>query len=313
MKSQKFGIEIEMTGITRQKASKIIAEYYDSHNYTGSYAIDNKGREWKLVYDGSILKQIKNNGRRIRTDDSSYSVELVSPICKYDDIEDIQEIVRKLRKSGALVNSSTGIHIHINAEPYNAKTLKNLINIVRSKEDILYKALNVGYSRETNFCKKVNEKFIQDINKKKPKNKEELKMLWYEGNDGSYRRYHHSRYRGLNLHSLFEKGTVEFRLFNGSLHAGKIKSYIQLCLAISNQALTQKSARFTRTVSTNEKYTFRTWLLRLGMIGKEFKTARLHLLKNLEGNIAWKNPEDAIRQREVIQEDNDIGMSMNSM
>ncbi len=85
------------------------------------------------------------------------------------------------------------------------------------------------------------------------------------------------RYKGLNLHSVFYKGTLEFRIFNSTLHAGEIKSYIQLCLAISNQALEQKSARFRKTTSTNEKYTFRTWLLRLGFIGDEFKTARLHL------------------------------------
>ena len=83
-----------------------------------------------------------------------------------------------------------------------------------------------------------------------------------------------------------------------TLHAGEVKSYIQLCLAISHQALVQQRAMRTRTHSENEKYTFRTWLLRLGLIGDEFKTARQHLLKNLDGNIAWKDPAQAIRQRE---------------
>ena len=36
------------------------------------------------------------------------------------------------------------------------------------------------------------------------------------------------------------------------------------------------------------------------MIGEEFKTARLHLLKNLEGNIAWKDPAQAVQQRERL-------------
>ena len=94
------------------------------------------------------------------------------------------------------------------------------------------------------------------------------------------------------------KGTIEFRMFNSTLHAGEVKSYIQLCLAISHQALIQQRAMRTKTQSENEKYTFRTWLLRLGLIGDEFKTARQHLLKNLDGNIAWKDPAQAIRQRE---------------
>ncbi len=111
----------------------------------------------------------------------------------------------------------------------------------------------------------------------------ELERLWYNGESNRYIHYDTSRYHGLNLHSVFSKGTIEFRLFNSTLHAGEVKAYIQLCLAISHQALVQKSASRCQTHSDNEKYTFRTWLLRLGMIGDEFKTARQHLLKHLEG------------------------------
>lgn len=39
----------------------------------------------------------------------------------------------------------------------------------------------------------------------------------------------------------------------------------------------------------NEKYAFRCFLLRLGLIGQEFKNSRKILMKNLEGNAAWKN------------------------
>jgi len=105
----------------------------------------------------------------------------------------------------------------------------------------------------------------------------------------------------LNLHSVFQKGTIEFRAFNGSLHAGKLKAYIQFCMAITAQAHNQRSASPIKTVSENEKYTFRVWLLRLGMIGDEFKTARKHLLDNLEGNIAWKSPEQAEAQKERLR------------
>ena len=75
-------------------------------------------------------------------------------------------------------------------------------------------------------------------------------------------------------------------MFNSTLHAGKVKTYIQFSLAIANQALTQRNARAAPTRTTNDRYTFRTWLLRLGMIGPEFETARFHLLSHLEGNIA---------------------------
>ena len=40
--------------------------------------------------------------------------------------------------------------------------------------------------------------------------------------------------------------------------------------------------------------------MRLGLIGDEFKTARHHLLKNLDGNIAWKDPSQAEKQKERL-------------
>lgn len=140
------------------------------------------------------------------------------------------------------------------------------------------------------------------MNKRPPLTMEQIKDMWYDGEDGSWRHYDDTRYHGLNLHSVFSKGTIEFRLFNSTLHAGKVKAYVQLSLAISHQALIQKRAMRNKTHSSNEKYTFRTWLLRLGMIGDEFKTARTHLLKNLDGNIAWKDPAQAEKQKERLEQ-----------
>lgn len=309
IQDQRFGIEIEMTGITRQEAIDIVADYFQTVSTPeGSYydafsALDSQGRKWKVMYDGSITTQKKNRGTITNISDSAYSVELVSPICQYQDIETIQEIVRKLRATGAIANDSTGIHVHIDASPYDASKLRNIANIMRSKEDILYKALQVNVSREHTYCKKVDDSFIENLNQSKPKSKEKLEELWYKNyTQDRNAHYHNSRYHALNLHSVFNKGTIEFRLFNGTMHAGKVKTYIQLSLAISNQTLSQSNARYTRTKSTNEKYTFRTWLLRLGMIGDEFKTARNLLLEHLEGNIAWKDPAQAEKQKQRLAE-----------
>lgn len=307
IQGQNFGIEIEMTGITRTRAADVIAEYFGtSSQHSGggydAYSVkDGERRIWKLVSDGSIDCQ-KRDGRRKVSADRNYSVELVSPICKYTDIETVQELIRKLRGAGAFVNSSCGIHIHINAAPFDAIKLRNLVNIMAAKEDMIYKALKVSRGRENDYCKKIDPAFLERLNRNKPDTLDKFKRLWYNGNDGSQQHYHSSRYRCLNLHSVFQKGTVEFRAFNGDLHAGKIKAYIQFCLAIAAQALNQRSASPTKTMSTNEKYTFRVWLLRLGMIGDEFKTARKHLLDHLEGCIAWKDPAQAERQKERLRQ-----------
>ncbi|CFX91668.1 Putative amidoligase enzyme [Syntrophomonas zehnderi OL-4] len=190
----------------------------------------------------------------------------------------------------------------MDATPHNAVTLRNITNIMASKEDLIYKALQVDVARERQFCRKVEQSFLAELNRRKPKTLEQVGCIWYDGNDGRHEHYHNSRYHCLNLHSVFQKGTIEFRLFNSTTHAGKIKAYIQLCLAISHQALSQRCASRIKTQSSNEKYTFRTWLLRLGLIGDEFKSARLHLLEHLDGCIAWKDPAQAERQRERLRQ-----------
>lgn len=294
MRTQRFGIEIEMTGITRKKAAEVIAGYFGTESfYLGTYyktygAKDRQGRTWKATYDSSIIAQKKSGGRTVQAADE-YKCEIVSPILTYGDMADLQEVVRRLRHSGAFVNSQCGIHIHVDAGRYTPQTLRNLVNIIASKEDILYKALRIDPAR-LRWCKKTNEKLLEAINRRKPQTMEALKDIWYAGSTrGRDEHYNDTRYHGLNLHSTFTKGTVEFRLFNSTTHAGEIKAYIQFCLAVSHQALTQKKASARKTVTDNEKYAFRCWMLRLGLSGDEFKTCRLHFLKHLEGNSAWRN------------------------
>lgn len=290
-----------MTGITRNAAAKIIAGHFGTQatHVGGSYDTytvpDHEGRRWKVVSDASIRCQARGE----RTASRLYSVEVVSPICKYEDIETVQELVRQLRHGGARVNDSCGIHIHVDASRHNPQTLRNIVNIMASKEDLLYKTLKVNIDRQ-HYCQKADLRFLDDMNTHRPKSMDDVERLWYNGDSRRYSHYDQTRYHALNLHSVFSKGTIEFRMFNSTLHAGEVKSYIQLCLAISHQALVQKCASRNRTHSENEKYTFRTWLLRLGLIGDEFKTARQHLLKNLDGNIAWKDPAQAERQKERL-------------
>ena len=89
---------------------------------------------------------------------------------------------------------------------------------------------------------------------------------------------------------MFYHGTVEWRLFNSTLHAGEVKANIILAMAISAQAINQKYTQFKKTpVGDNPAFTFRTFLLRLGLIGPEYKNVRMHLLKNLPGDKAWRH------------------------
>lgn len=306
MKTQTIGVEIEMTGLTRKAAAETVARHFGTTavfvggTYQTYEVKDNGGRIWKLMYDSSIQAQVKNANGSIETlgfGGSDYKVELVTPILNYDDIETLQKIVRKIRKAGAVVNPSCGLHIHIGAQDFTAKTIRNLVNNVASKEDLLIHALKVHENRLGDYCRKTSQRFLKEINEKKPETMAHLAAIWYNEPESravrEHRHYDNSRYTICNLHALFTKGTVEFRVFNSTLHAGEVKAAIQFCLALTHQAKTTKKAIYRPTASDNEKYTFRCWLLRLNLSGDEFKTCRHHLLKNLEGNSAWRNSNAA--------------------
>ena len=285
MKNIRFGVELEFIKITREKAAKAICKVVGGRHFHfgGTYDAwkveDSKGRVWKAVADSSLSA------------DRRYQAEVVSPILKYEDIEELQEVVRSLRKAGAKCDGSTGIHCHLDAAAFDVKSVRNLVKMINSKEALIEYALGVSESRKARWCRGVDQDFLKKIEKARNLDLDKMNTAWY----GQYnpRPYHYdsTRYRGLNLHALWQKGTIELRFFEGTNHAGKVKSYLQLCLAMGAKAIASKSAsRKKREINiATSRYDFRVWLLALGLIGDEFKTARLHLLKNLQGSAAWKN------------------------
>ena len=296
IQNQYFGTEIEMTGITRQRAAEAVAELFGTRAvYDGGYyqtwsVMDREGKKWKFMYDGSIYTQRRERGQMVHAG-SEYSTEMVSPKLEYSEMGKLQEVVRCLRHHRARVNESCGQHVHVDASNHTARSLKNALTIMYSKEDILFKALKVQTSRESNYCQKVRPIVLEKI-RRMPNSTismEKLKQIWYGGRDGSHDHYDSTRYYALNLHAVFLKGTLEWRCFESTLHAGKVRANITLALAISAQAINQKCTQMRKTeITENPAFTFRTFLLRLGLIGPEYKNVREHLLANLEGNRAWR-------------------------
>ena len=299
MKKQTIGVEIEMNNITRNKAAKVAADFFGTHRYADTAsrngystwsAWDQEGREWKFQKDVSIAGP------------DSEKCELVTPILTYADIPTLQELVRILRKNKAVSNSDigAGVHIHIGANGHNAKSLRNLANLMASHESLLAEALDIASHRISQYCKLVDRNFLSQVNRKKPTTMAGLADIWYKSQGAEYGRSNHynsSRYHMLNYHATFTKGTIEFRLFQfdkptdgkkNGLHAGQLKAYIQLCLALSQMAKMLKFASPKPQQHENPKYAMRTWLLRLGFIGEEFETAREVLTKRLSGNAAFR-------------------------
>lgn len=300
MKKQTIGVEVEMNSITRQKAAKLAAEFFGTgrsqntasrNGYCTWSAWDADGREWKFQKDVSISGP----------DDEK--CEMVTPILRYEDMETLQELIRRLRKAGAKSDATRGcgVHIHIGANGHTPQSLRNLANIMASHESLLADALAIDRSRMNHYCRTVDPRFLETVNRRKPRTMAQLADIWYSSNGANYGRSNHyndSRYHMLNLHATFTKGTVEFRLFQfdapadgkrNGLHAGQLKSYIQLCLALSQMAKMVRTASPKPQQNENPKYAMRTWLLRLGFIGEEFATARDLLTRRLDGDAAFRN------------------------
>ena len=300
MKNQTIGVEVEMNSIKRNKAAKIAADFFGTGKYentasrNGYYtwsAWDADGREWKFQRDVSISGP----------DDEK--CEMVTPILHYEDIKTLQELCRQLRHAGAKSDASRGcgVHIHIGANGHTPQTLRNLANIMASHEELIAEALKLDRYRMSRYCRTVDPNFLQAVNRKKPKTMADLADIWYTSQGASYGRtqhYNDSRYHMLNYHATFTKGTIEFRLFQfdeptaerkGGIHAGQLKSYIQLCLALSQMAKDVRTASPKPQHDENTKYARRTWLLRLGFIGGEFATARDFLTRNLSGDTAFRH------------------------
>ena len=299
MKKQTIGVEVEMNNITRRKAAQIAAEFFGTDRfgdtaYRNGYqtwsAWDAQDREWKFQKDVSI------------TGPDTEKCEMVTPILTYEDMDLLQELIRRLRKAGAKSDATRccGVHIHIGAKGHTPQTLRNLANIMASHESLLASALHLDSYRIDRYCRTVDPRFLQKVNTRKPTTMAMLADIWYTSHDASYGRsqhYNDSRYHMLNYHATFTKGTVEFRLFQfdaptadrkGGLHAGQLKSYIQLCLALSQMAKEVRTASPKPQQNENPKYAMRTWLLRLGFIGDEFKTARDLYTKRLDGDAAFR-------------------------
>ena len=302
IKDQCFGVEVEMTGITRRQAAEALAAYFGtSVHYCGTYydawgVTDPEGKEWKLMSDSSIRGERKIDFGYRSTSDGEYQVEMVTPKLTYAELPKLQECVRRVRKAGAKANNSCGIHVHVDAANHNRQSLKNLIGIMYSKEDILFKALQVDPIRARDYCQKVREPMLRQartLSSDETNDLTQLERVWYEGNVENTDHYNWTRYYALNLHSVFYRGTVEWRCFNSTLHAGKVAAYVNLCLAISAQAIAQRSTVMRKTHSENELFTFRVWLVRLGLNGEEFKHTRDHLLAHLEGDRAWRHDKDS--------------------
>jgi len=80
---------------------------------------------------------------------------------------------------------------------------------------------------------------------------------------------------------------------------GEADAYMHFVCALCEMAKTQQRVTAKEKDSGNDKFTMRLFLIRLGFVGPEYKTARKILLRNLAGNTAWKDGKPKREEDEI--------------
>ena len=222
LKEQRFGVEVEMTGISRKKAADVLAEVFgaiagepDGTCYHTRIIKDQKNRKWKVMRDSSITP-VRNDNSNAPMDE--YRVEMVTPPLNYEDIELLQVVIRKLRENGAKSHRSCGIHIHVDGANHTAASLRRLVSFMTARQDLIYEALEIG-DRENSWCHKLNKTLLNAMKKDKNLTNEKAEEIWYSSaNDGycggiDHQHYNSTRYHGVNLHAFFHKRYSRIQTF----------------------------------------------------------------------------------------------------
>lgn len=296
-----FGVEVECSGITFAQAVECVravlgvpasAVHYQGSAYAGWKVTDATGRNWKVMSDGSVA--------RLRGGDNC---EIVTPVLsggaaggEGTDIDTVQNIVRAVRRAGGMVDESMGLHVHVGVRSgFNAKNLSTLAALVYSMDPMIREACGVYAARETWTNR--NELTADKVDAFKAcRSLADIENKWYALNTNGYSsgnrsHYCNSRYAALNLHSTFfvdsahgatvPRGSVEFRYFNSTLHAGAVRANVALCLAMVAYALLAKRAPKTARATLNlgdKRWTMYRFLFhKLGLSGDAYKNVREHL------------------------------------
>lgn len=290
MRDRTWGIEIETVGVPRRLVAEAVARgigpaatIVAGNGYAGSdtYKVamnDGTNREFTVMRDGSLGQGPRGTGE-------IGGAEIVSPIMRgTGEIEIVQRIIREVRAAGALSSPdhNCGIHVHVGCSDLGPAGIGRLAKTVRKVEDLLDQALAIAPGRR-HYCAAHPERFVAGL--ANDMSASELRAHWYGTTSGGCpTRYDSSRYHGCNINAYFVRGAVEFRWFNGTLHAGEVKAYVQFCLAMVGKAATSKSASAKKTPTEKRGHFERMRLflaVGLGLNGDEFATCREHLTKRL--------------------------------
>ena len=175
---------------------------------------------------------------------------LVSPLLAYEDMDDLLCLLREVRSAtGVEGGPSCGMRVYAFLGEGNWLAKVNLRNLFCSKRALLFKTLET------------------DVEAFRPGAQERIERIVF-GEEG--------------LCEVFPYDAAS------SLDPGEAGATLQLALAAAAQAVSQERVSAKPGKAENERYAFRCWMVRMGLIGDEYKPMRRRFLKRLPGDSATK-------------------------
>ena len=163
------------------------------------------------------------------------------------------------------------IEVTLPINGYSEKSLQNIINMVSAKQELIKKA----FSTTSDF---MDKDYAKDLSFEKTDTLEEFVSTV-------------SKLGGRRCPGIvfdFDEETITIKLRGVEPEGEKAKAFMEMCSAMAGYAKQLKHSSYKPSQDDNPKYAMRTWLIRLGMAGDEYKQTRKILLSNLEGSGAYR-------------------------
>ena len=236
-------------------------------------------------------------------DGSITGKEYVSPILQGDEgLQKIREFCYNAVKAKAEVDNACGYHVHIGSGHLNFQQIKNVWWLYKYFEPVFYAMLPKSRSKQAGsgscWCAPINDMFtFKQI--ENCENNRDLMRLYYNfrHNDeermqdhAKGNRYANQRYRSINLHSHWYRGTIEFRGHSGTLDSRKTINWLKLHLLVVDLATNTPFDKLKKDFPTNKNRDQRAQLLVNAVKVSKLKNDAIDLCAYMNQRISKFNP-----------------------
>ncbi|SPF40767.1 conserved hypothetical protein [Candidatus Desulfosporosinus infrequens] len=246
----------KVTGLERKQVASVIAEAIgEQAHYSGAPSFNYIVGDWTIDRNGIVT-----------TSETGFQEEHVT----------LRMVLDALNIAGAKAEGNLTIILPMSAHTGNS--LRNLVNLIFSKQHLIQKAL----ARQEDI---IPASLVKVINSVPIESLEEFAGIINTGIDAG------TIIGNSDLDIDLVDKVIRFTFFDASLDAEEIHAFSILCWQLNEQAKKQKFSSIKQKESPNECYSMRCYLLKLGFIGTKYKAARKTLLSKLDGSSAFRTPE----------------------